>query len=600
MKLWGLFLILFIASGEIPAQVFLPEPSTARYSFDKPPVGPGGTYVFFREGTSTIPWTAEKAEIPDLIANQQVFIRFNFPDSFRISAPVLYLESRLLRFEVYQGNKRLAVLPDSALIPPGDPGFYLIPMDSSLLGQPVILAIRFSGFLEFGNLDELKAGTREDLLFEAFEKVRAEFWDRFFGLSIGILLLVTGFLTLFIYLWYDKSRRSPLVPFMMICFVSAVDYLVMTSEPFISLSPVLYSAYLIFGLSLNVVLPYLTTVFFERNYGPGWKNSIRILKIIHLLLILVFILAFFFPRYMVTVILIPLVLSFVDFIFFFQTFYLKKDRTWKTSVVFGGFFVTFLMVLFDFIRSILIDPSQSFTFFGLGFITLAVVLAWEQFDLYRQTHTTVEKVTLELEHQKQELLALKNEQVQSQLHALKSQISPHFLFNSFSTLLGLIEESAEKATRFVEYLAQVYRYVLVSGSQDLATLGEEMEFVQAYRYLLEQRHQDGLFFRFELADQDLQALIPVLTLQLLIENATKHNTLSAKKPLHILIKTTGDGYLEVRNNLQRKSSFGVSTGIGLPNIRERYRFYTPLPVEILETETGFTVRVPLIVKGQPA
>ena len=189
---------------------------------------------------------------------------------------------------------------------------------------------------------------------------------------------------------------------------------------------------------------------------------------------------------------------------------------------------------------------------------------------------------------------LKRENLQSQLDSLKEQIKPHFLFNSLSTLLGLIDENKDRSKKFVEELAYVYRYLLQSSEHELIPLSEELAFIKAYYYLLKTRFEDGLLLDIYIGNETAQQLIPPLTLQILLENAVKHNLISTSRPLRVSIHVSGEHEIEIVNNLQRKISPVLSTGTGLVNLMTKYTLLQQPKPEIFETPDQFKVRIPLI------
>jgi LytS/YehU family sensor histidine kinase len=194
------------------------------------------------------------------------------------------------------------------------------------------------------------------------------------------------------------------------------------------------------------------------------------------------------------------------------------------------------------------------------------------------------------------LHGLKKDNIQAQFEVLKNQINPHFLFNSFSNLITLIEENRDEASHFVQKLSNVYRYVLLTRDSELTELSNEMDFIIQYLDLLSVRFGDNLKVEISISKDQKLKQVPPLTLQLLVENAIKHNIVSNKKPLSVKISTDENGSLVIRNNLQLKSSLQDSTGIGLKNIQNRYRYFTSLPVIINKNVKYFEVKVPLIEK----
>lgn len=191
---------------------------------------------------------------------------------------------------------------------------------------------------------------------------------------------------------------------------------------------------------------------------------------------------------------------------------------------------------------------------------------------------------------------LKKAHLQSQFDGLKNQVNPHFLFNSLNSLSSLISENPEQAEKFLTEMSKVYRYLLQNNEYGLVSLATELRFAHSYFHLLKTRYEDGIFME-ELVDRDLEECqLPPLTLQLLLENAVKHNVILPQDPLTIHIFSDEHGNLVVRNNLKRKINAVASHKVGLANIREKYRLLGQPPVTIAETDSCFTVCIPLIKK----
>jgi sensor histidine kinase YesM len=187
---------------------------------------------------------------------------------------------------------------------------------------------------------------------------------------------------------------------------------------------------------------------------------------------------------------------------------------------------------------------------------------------------------------------LQKETIQAQYESLKNQVNPHFLFNSLNALTNLVYEDPDKATRFIKQLSEVYRYVLDTREKEVVTLDEELKFISAYIYLQEIRFGSNLKIDVRLAG--VNGSVAPLALQLLVENAIKHNIVSTDNPLTINIYES-EGFLVVENNLQRKSLLEENlSGLGLENIQKRYSFLTSKKVVIEEGNSRFSVRVPLL------
>ena len=188
---------------------------------------------------------------------------------------------------------------------------------------------------------------------------------------------------------------------------------------------------------------------------------------------------------------------------------------------------------------------------------------------------------------------LQKERAEMQFDNLKNQFNPHFLFNSLTSLNSLILENPELASEFLQQLSKVYRYVLQSNN-DLVSLETEITFVKRYVHLLETRFQAGLKVDFEISEEALEQKIAPVTLQVLIENAVKHNIASEQKPLHIRV-FDGAGYLSVANNVQKKTLVETSNKHGLENLKQLYSYLdTARSVVIAEQNGVFCVKIPLM------
>lgn len=177
---------------------------------------------------------------------------------------------------------------------------------------------------------------------------------------------------------------------------------------------------------------------------------------------------------------------------------------------------------------------------------------------------------------------------------LKGQVNPHFLFNCFNTLSSLIEEDKKEAERFLDELSKVYRYLLRNNEEGLSTVEKEIRFIQSYYELLRTRYGEGLQLSIEIDKRYYTYQLPTLSLQLLVENAVKHNIVSRQQPLVMEIFTTAGNKLVVNNNLQRKTMNKPSTRIGLSNIRAKYKLMKQDGFQIVEGERNFMVVLPLI------
>ena len=247
-------------------------------------------------------------------------------------------------------------------------------------------------------------------------------------------------------------------------------------------------------------------------------------------------------------------------------------------------FVTLVVISGKPFESFLNDPhAKSYYLFGLV-VTLFVSLIFHAIFFYKAL--TEKKVT------EQQIVA-KTET--AKYESLKSQIDPHFLFNSLNVLTSLIGENPKLAEKFTTKLSKVYRYVLEQKSKDLIDLDEELLFAKTYMELLKMRFEDAVIFEIpEKASNSELKIIP-LSLQLLLENTIKHNVVTEENPLKVKI-VEENGYLVITNNYSPKAVLEKGTKVGLNNIIDRYNLITLKKVSVEKTGETFTVKLPLLTQ----
>jgi tetratricopeptide (TPR) repeat protein len=220
---------------------------------------------------------------------------------------------------------------------------------------------------------------------------------------------------------------------------------------------------------------------------------------------------------------------------------------------------------------------------GLVMLSIAIIV-WSRMLYFRKYSQLYENKAQELE--KQQLI--------NEIALLKTQVNPHFLFNSLSILASLVHVDPNLSEQFIDQLSKSYRYILEQKEQSLVTLRTELEFIRSYAFLLKIRFEKKFDLRIVLSENALDKYkVAPLTLQLLVENAVKHNRMSAKEPLIVEV-VEENGFLVVRNKLQLRPNHVDSTGTGLNNIINRYALLTDRPVWAGEQENEFVVKVPLL------
>jgi hypothetical protein len=219
-------------------------------------------------------------------------------------------------------------------------------------------------------------------------------------------------------------------------------------------------------------------------------------------------------------------------------------------------------------------------FIVLAVLLVAAVLYW--YMKSREKHLN----KMQLLHQ---------EKIEFQFQVLRNQVNPHFLFNSFNTLISTIEDNPKAAVDYVEQLSEFFRNIVNYRDKDIISLGEELQLMNTYFYLQQKRYGNSLVLQIDISDQlKNECFIPPLTLQLLVENAIKHNAVSKESILSIHLYTETDSRLLISNNINPKISPEKGTGMGLQNIINRYHILSENPVLVTNDGKHFTVSLPVL------
>jgi two-component system, LytTR family, sensor kinase len=269
----------------------------------------------------------------------------------------------------------------------------------------------------------------------------------------------------------------------------------------------------------------------------------------------------------------------------------NKIRYKVTFFIAGSFLTTALTITIVLVMGMLIHPySLQENYIPLK---LNLTYCWLVNLLYHLINAIIfyfkeyKQTSLEAEQ-------LKSVTAQAELQLIKTQINPHFLFNNLNVLSALIMKDNGEANKFIEEFSKVYRYILTNHDKELVELRTELDFIQPYIFLLEKRFAEGLVITLNIAETYKEKYIIPASLQMLIENAIKHNVVSRSKPLLINVHSNGNNTIVVSNNLQAKQTIEKSTGIGLQNIVKRYKLVSHTEVTISKDENNFTVALPLL------
>lgn len=270
---------------------------------------------------------------------------------------------------------------------------------------------------------------------------------------------------------------------------------------------------------------------------------------------------------------------------------LDMHRKWKIVLAYVAVMAVFLLIDYSFLVSVklLSGASQPFLFPNGGIRILIVVWFVEMVVLGL---LIANRAMAQMYRYRQQIVRMREETIAARYAALQSQLNPHFLFNSFNTLVAEIKDDPKRAELFTRNLSNVYRYVLQAQKQPLATLREELTFASAYLYLHSVRLGNCIRYCMDIPAEDQDLRLPPLTLQLLIENILKHNAISTSHHMEITM-SVAEGRLTVSNTLRPKPC-EESTGIGLENLSNRCRIVAGRDIEIIRTSNLFTVKIPLL------
>jgi len=243
--------------------------------------------------------------------------------------------------------------------------------------------------------------------------------------------------------------------------------------------------------------------------------------------------------------------------------------------------VSLFIIGIEFINSISISRNEVYSIYFGWFIILIVSLLIVE----------IIKLQEKSKHDHLDKEILKREKIQSELNEIKNQMNPHFLFNSLNSLHSLIRSNPEKASLFVTNLSKLYRYVLQSKEKDLVSIGEELAFLKNYTNLIHMRYRDKFQIKIDLRAKEQILQIPVLSIQLLVENAIKHNEISEENPLKVFVNII-EGHLVVTHKLRPRKTLIQSTSNGIVNLSRRCQYLIGRDIEIQKDE-NFTVRIPI-------
>ncbi len=562
---------------------FIPDKNIMCYPGDLP-IDENGDLDYLPEKDDSLNWKKySRFELYEMFHKKFMWLKIELPEN-KYDDPAVYIDADVNEFEVYFSQKKVYQSKSKET----EIDFQSLKRHIIPLRDPdckyVMIRIFFETPIIFKQFDEIYFGSQHDLNKIAEQEAKFMFTANIIVFLIGSLLIIIGFISLCVFLYRRKKKEHPFLTFSLFSVSAGVVYLLHSILSYmLNISPMKKLDIMVIVINLLTISLILLV---KQIFSPQGKPIFKWLLGLSFVSLLV---GIFSPNLWLFFGFIYHILLFVVFITMFFIIlrsqkYIESSRSNKRFIIFT--FSFFLFLIFVSFKDFGGLPLMTLPF-EIGIIWLVIA-----FGYFLLEHYT--RINRELQQNKIKVLQLEQENLLSQLESLKKQIDPHFLFNSLGTLISLIEKDSFLAIDFVEELSKVYRYILQTQHKELVELKDELNFINSYIFLLSKRFGKNLNINLKISKGWLNYLIPPLSLQLLIENAVKHNIISKEKTLNINISIDEDEYLNVENNFQKKRTFVSSTKIGLKNLKSRYEFFTDRKVEIISDEDIFQVRIPLI------
>lgn len=543
-----------------------------------------------------------RINIDQLFGDHEIWLRFQFPDK-KWKNPAVLITGYLSSPEVWHNQKRVNYndrsienqsIPDPSTNNPFFLHIILFPSEEDYTGY-VYLRIPFENPYNIGTFEKIYIGDITDLTPLVQREGKENLRFSIPSLCLGGILFFSGLLFLVLFLFPLKEQNYP--------FISFGFFSLLVGLSFISIMP----AYAAFGLPpklwINIetilffLLPVGIVAFVEYTFISFLRPYLQKLWQFQVFLTVLAAIWFqvgFVPSYLF---LLGDLIALLSIVLCFFSIY--KSSPLPSQPISSSRLTMVSLFIFIIASTLDISKKLGLTSFGgyyYGFATLGLTLSFGYALLihYKTTILKVRRYAVELETNKRKILDLEQVNLLAQFEALKNQINPHFLFNTLGTLITIIEEDRNQAINYVQELSRVYRYLLQTRNKHLVRLDEELDFIRSYAELVSSRFVSKFQINIQIPPSHYNYRLPPLGLQLLLENALKHNAVLASSPLKVDFSLEADNYIAVRNNLQPKRVVEKSYKVGLKNLAEQYRFFTDEKIIIISNSSFFIVKIPLI------
>ncbi len=537
-----------------------------------------------------------------LLGHNEILLRFRYPE-IKWGRPALLLIGYLGSLEVWEDQKKiystgkakenLPYVSDNEIIYAIR---HIIPLapDKVYAGY-VLLRVPYEDIMDIGSLEKIYIGDLQDIntLSQSEEQRGLRLYIPL--MCLGGTLLFTGIFFLGLFLFPLKKQNYPFISFGFFCLVSGLSYLnVIPVHAALGLSPKIW---IVIETTISFLLPVGILAFVEYTFVSSLGVILRRLWQFQLLLALVSaiwlqvgLMPDFLNEFGDIVALVSVILSITSI---YRSSPVQGKEKYKTRITVAGLLIFMITAFIDILNNLGILSFGGY-YYGFGTLILMLSLGYTLLVHYRETILQVNQYALELEIDKGRILKLEQTNLQARFEALKNQLNPHFLFNTLGTLMTLIEEDSRMALDYVEKLSRVYRYLLKTKDRGLVRLEEELEFIRSYAGLVSGRFGSGFQVNISIPASFNNYSIPPLGLQLLLENALKHNSFSAESPLKVDIYIEADNFIIAKNNRQPKQVHEKSSKIGLKTLDEQYSFFTDKKVSVYSDDFIFTAKIPLL------